>query len=191
MPDWLWIVIVVAIVLIVAAGVVALVVRRRRTERLRSRFGSEYDRQVHERGGRRRTEAHLQEVAERHDRLEIRPLDATARVRYLERWQEVQGRFVDQPGAALDSADALVADVMRDRGYPVDDFDTQADMVALDHPDVVRRYRSGHDVYVRARQGEASTEDVRQAMIEYRALFEALVADGAATSPSGGESGRA
>lgn len=177
MPDWLWVVIIVAAVVIVLAALAYWMKGRRRSGRLRSRFGDEYDREVRTTGSRRRAESHLASISDERDQLDIRPLNATSRERYLGRWQEVQSRFVDQPGHALDAADALVTDVMRERGYPVDDFEKQAGLVALDHPDVVRHYRAAHEVHDRTRSAVAGTEEVRVAMIQYRSLFEALVSE--------------
>lgn len=180
MPDWLWVVIVVAAIVLVLAALAYWVTRRRRSGRLRSRFGDEYDREVHTTGSRRRAESRLASVSDERDRLDIHPLNAASRERYVARWQEVQGWFVDQPGHALDAADRLVTDVMRERGYPVDDdFEKQAALVALDHPDVVRHYRAAHQVHDRTRTAVAGTEEVRVAMIQYRSLFESLVSDAA------------
>ena len=189
MPDWLWVVIVIAAIVLVLAALAYWVSKRRRSGRLRSRFGDEYERELRTTGSRRRAESHLTNISDERDRLEIRPLNTTSRERYLARWQEVQARFVDQPGHALDAADTLVTEVMRERGYPVDDFEVQAGIVALDHPDVVRHYRAAHEVHDRTRTAVAGTEEVRVAMIQYRSLFESLLSD-AAAGPNGGN-GRA
>jgi hypothetical protein len=181
MDAWVWIVIAAAAVIVVAAVISTWMVRRRRTGALRSRFGDEYDRRVREDGSRRRVEHRLVDVTDKHDQLAIRPLNAATRARYLTRWQELQNRFLDQPGHALDAADVLVNEVLRERGYRAVDFDEQVDLVGLDHPDVVRHYRAAHDTHGRTRAGLAGTEEIRIAMIQYRSLFEALLA---ATDPA-------
>jgi len=177
MPVWAWILIVVA-----AAVVVGVVVwagtRSARSRQLQRRFGPEYDRTVAASGSRGEAEADLQERRELRDRLDIRPLSEPARERYLADWQQVQSRFVDDPSGAVAEADRLVAVVMRERGYPVDDFESKAALVSVDHPDVVEHYRQGHDIFVSFDRGEAATEDLRQAMRHYRALFDDLLDDG-------------
>ena len=107
-------------------------------------FGPEYDRAVGEHGDRKAAESHLADVADRRDSLEIRELSHGEKASYTSRWQQVQADFVDSPSAAVHDADRLINDVMRDRGYPVDDFDTRAEMVAADHPEVVEHYRAAH-----------------------------------------------
>src|SRR4051812_31819682 len=161
---------IVVIALVVAAVVVT---RQRRSQQLQEGFGPEYDRTVEERGGdRREAEAELLDRRQRRDKFEVRDLDEGARDRYVERWRAAQRRFVDQPGPAVAEADALVIEVMRDRGYPVaDEFEQRAADVSVDHPEVVEHYRAAHGISTRATAGEASTEDLRQAMVHFRALF--------------------
>jgi FtsZ-interacting cell division protein ZipA len=170
------IVAIVVIALIVAALVVA---RQRRSQQLQEGFGPEYERTVEERGGdRREAEAELRERARRRKEFDIRPLEPAARDRYAERWRAAQRRFVDQPGPAVGEADALVMEVMRDRGYPVaDEFEQRAADVSVDHPEVVEHYRAAHAISTRATAGEAGTEDLRQAMVHFRALFAELLGD--------------
>jgi FtsZ-interacting cell division protein ZipA len=170
------IVAIVVIALIVAAFVVA---RQRRSQQLQEGFGPEYERTVEERGGdRREAEAELRERARRRKEFDIRPLEPAARDRYAERWRAAQRRFVDQPGPAVGEADALVMEVMRDRGYPVaDEFEQRAADVSVDHPEVVEHYRAAHAISTRATAGEAGTEDLRQAMVHFRALFAELLGD--------------
>jgi FtsZ-interacting cell division protein ZipA len=166
---------VVIVVIVVIALLVAglLVMRQRRSQQLQEGFGPEYERTVEERGGdRRAAEAELQERRQRRDQFEVRELDPAARDRYGERWRAAQRRFVDEPGPAVGEADALVMEVMRDRGYPVaDEFEQRAADVSVDHPQVVEHYRAAHGISARATAGEASTEDLRQAMVHFRALF--------------------
>jgi hypothetical protein len=175
MAAWLWLLI--ALVAVVVVVMIALgAARSRRSASLRDRFGPEYERRVGERGGDRRAgEAELREVSRRRDELEIRPLSEAARGRFGERWLMVQSDFVDQPDRAVAEADALVAEVMRQRGYPVDDFDERIDMVAVDHPTVAEHYRAGHALFLRNDQRMASTDELRQALLHYRQLFEELL----------------
>lgn len=171
--------------IVVAAIIVALAVAASRRSRanLQQRFGPEYDREVAARGSERDAQRHLRDVAGRRDRLDIRQLDPAARDRYTRRWQAVQTDFVDQPGRALDEADRLVTDVMQDRGYPVRDFGERAELVAADHPEVVEHYRAAHAARQRHASGDGAdghdvgTEELRQAFVHYRALFDELVQD--------------
>jgi len=173
MPTWAWILIAIGVV---AAALAAFgAVPRRRTARLRERFGPEYDRTVESRGGRREAEAELGSRVERREKLEIRPLSPEARARYQEAWLEVQARFVDDPAAAVAGADQLVGSVMSDRGYPLDDFERRAEDISVDHPQVVERYRSAHGIARKNAAGQATTEDLRQAIQHYRALFDDLL----------------
>lgn len=182
MNTTLWI----AVAIIVAVVVIALAayfwVRSRRSANLRDRFGPEYDHAVEETGDRGKAESELREREKRVDKLDIRPLDADARRRFSDRWAEVQARFVDDPAGAVGRADALVGEVMSAMGYPVADFDERAADISVDHPHVVEQYRAGHAIAVRHSHGQASTEDMRQAMIHYRALFDELVNEGAPAS---------
>jgi hypothetical protein len=165
----------VAAVVVVVLGI-ALSVRKRRTERLRTRFGSaEYNRAVTEGGDQRKAEAALNERTVRVERLRIRPLGAGDRTRFIESWARVQARFVDGPGSAVTDADQLLTDVMSTRGYPISDFEQRAADISVDHPLVLENYRAAHQSALRQSKGEADTEDLRQAMIHFRTLFEELV----------------
>jgi hypothetical protein len=166
---------VVVVLLIVVA--VALYMRRRRntTTGLKNRFGPEYDRAVKQHGSERKAEAKLADRETRVDMLKIRDLDVTERERYLAQWQAVQSRFVDYPKGAVTEADELVSSLMQTRGYPVADFDQRAADISVDHPRVVENYRSAHNIALRLGKGEASTEELRTAMIHYRSLFDELV----------------
>lgn len=174
MSDWVWIVIVVAVLVALALGVWVFAMGRRRA-RLRDRFGPEYDRAVSEQGGRRGGEAELARREEQRERLDIVPLSPEARERYAESWREVQTGFVDEPSQALTEADRLVTEVMRERGYPMDEFDRRVADVSVDHPQVVENYRAAHAIHGANEKGEASTEDLRQAVVHYRALFTELL----------------
>src|SRR5271157_2845031 len=171
--------IIIAVTVILVAGIVGLFVfRNRRTKRLRTQFGAaEYDRALAEGGSRRHGEAGLVGRNDRIESLHIQPLAPGDRARFTESWRSVQGRFVDSPGGAVTEADQLLRDVMSTRGYPVTDFEQRAADISVDHPLVLEHYRSAHEIADRQTQGQASTEDLRQAMIHYRTLFEELVGE--------------
>jgi predicted nucleic acid-binding protein len=173
MPVWAWIVIGVGAVVVIAVALFGA--DRRRSRHLEEKFGPEYGRTVSERGDRRAAESELREREQVRERLEIRPLSDRQRERYAREWAETQSAFVDNPSGALADADRLVAEVMRERGYPVDDFEQQAAVVSVDHPDVVANYREGHAIYLSCDRGDASTEDLRQGLQHYRALFDDLL----------------
>lgn len=168
---WIVVAVVVAVLIIVGIGISS----RRRSGHLKDRFGREYDRTVAAKGDRAKAEADLAEREKRVEKLHIRPLEADERREFLDRWAEVQARFVDDPARAVAFADALLGDVMKARGYPVSDFEQRAGDISVDHPIVVEHYHKSHEIAVRHGRGEASTEDLRQAMIHYRALFDNLV----------------
>lgn len=174
MTEIAWIIVAIVIVaLIVIAGIGWS--RRRRSEHLRDRFGGEYDRTVEAAGGRAKAEADLADREKRVEKLNIRPLTQDERREFHDRWSEVQARFVDDPARAVAFADALLGDVMKARGYPVSGFEERAGDISVDHPVVVEHYHKAHGIAARHQKGEASTEDLRQAMIHYRALFDNLV----------------
>jgi hypothetical protein len=185
MPSWVWAVIALAAV-VVFAIVVWQALARRRTDQLQEQFGPEYDRTVGTAESKREAEAELQAREERRRKLEIRPLPSAARYRYLEAWQAVQSQFVDDPSAAVARADELIQSVMSERGYPVEDFEQRAADVSVDHPRVVENYRQGHRLAQSSANGSVSTEDLRQAMRRYRALFDELV-EPAADDPTARE----
>jgi hypothetical protein len=170
------IVIVAAVVIVIAALAAFLLIRKRRTERLRHKFGdAEYTRALAKDGSRRQAEAELEQRAQRVERFHVRPLATADRTRFVESWREVQARFVDGPAGAVTEADQLLGDVMSTRGYPVSDFEQRAADISVDHPMVLSNYRAAHEIALRQRRGQASTEDLRQAMVHYRALFEELI----------------
>jgi FtsZ-interacting cell division protein ZipA len=164
-----------AIVAIAIIVIAFLASGRARSRRLQQRFGPEYDRTVRARGDQAAAERELQAREQRVRRMHIEELPAGARERYTEEWRTVQTRFVDEPARALQQADALVTNVMRDRGYPMDNFEQAAADISPDHPQVVENYRIAHDISTRTIRGEASTEDQRQAMVHYRTLFNDLL----------------
>jgi hypothetical protein len=176
-PVQIAIIIVIA-VLVVAGIAILFFIRKRKTERLLTQFGgAEYNRAVKEGGSRQKAEAVLNRRADRVESFHIQPLSPGDRARFVESWRGVQARFVDGPGGALTGADQLLRDVMSTRGYPVSDFEQRAADISVDHPLVLEHYRSAHEIAVRQTQGQASTEDLRQAMIHYRTLFEELVGE--------------
>ena len=174
MPAWVWVLIAAGVV-VVLAFVLWQALARRRTGRLQKQFGPEYDRAVGGAEDRRLAEAELQAREERRQRLDVRPLSQAARDRYTERWGVTQARFVDDPRGAVAEADSLIQSVMAERGYPVEDFEQRAADVSVDHPQVVENYRQGHRLAQASAGGDDSTEDLRQAMRHYRALFDELV----------------
>jgi hypothetical protein len=171
--------VIIGIIVVLAASIaVALFVRKRRTQRLRTQFGgAEYTRAMKEGGSRRKAEAALDKRADHVEAMHIRPLAPGDRARFIESWARVQARFVDSPGSALTDADQLLGDVMSTRGYPVGDFEHRAADLSVDHPLVLENYRAGHQTALLQMRGQASTEDLRQAMIHYRTLFEELVGE--------------
>ena len=168
---------IIALVVVLIACIVAFAMfRKRRTEKLRTQFGgAEYDRAVEKGGSRRQAENRLEERAQRVDGFHIKPLAAADRARFLESWRGVQSRFVDGPAGAVTEADLLLGDVMSSRGYPVSNFEQTAADLSVDHPLVLANYRKAHEIALRQTRGEASTEELRQAMVHYRTLFEELV----------------
>jgi hypothetical protein len=159
----------------VVAIVALLLSRRGKGGSLQSRFGPEYERTLEELGDKRHAEAELRQRTKRVQGFDIHPLPAEDRDRYVEAWRKVQAQFVDGPKDAVGHADDLLGQVMSARGYPVSDFDQRAADLSVDHPVVVQTYRAAHDTAVRHARGEASTEELRQAMIQYRTLFDELV----------------
>ena len=171
----------IAILVVAAIAILALAwwltTRRARTRDLRDRFGEEYDRTLDDAESRRAAEQELREREARRERLDIVPLTDDARAAYAAEWQGVQQRFVDAPAQSVAEADVLVVRVMRERGYPVDDFDRRAADVSVDHADVVDHYRSGHAIAERSHVEECDTEELREAVVHYRALFDSLLED--------------
>jgi len=177
MPGWGWILIVVAAVVLIAI-IAWAAARSRRSKQLQEGFGPEYERTVERSGDRRAAESELEARRERREELDIRALQPAARERYVSAWHQTQARFVDAPADALTEADSLLTSVMAERGYPMEDFDQRAADVSVDHPTVVENYRAAHAISTASGRGQASTEDMRQAMVHYRALFEELVDGG-------------
>ncbi|WP_424534443.1 hypothetical protein ACOZ38_29660 [Sphaerisporangium viridialbum] len=176
-----WVAVVVAaVVAILAVGY--LVTQQQRRRRLQERFGPEYERTLSERDNRREAEQELLEREQRHAKLNIRPLAPETRSTYSKKWTEVQERFVDAPGFAVTEADHLVTAVMADRGYPTEGFEQQVSDLSVAHGSTLGHYREAHEISSRAARQEASTEELRQAMVHYRALFEELLEDTVASN---------
>ena len=168
----------VVVVVIVAVAVVAIAFvtsRKRRSMKLRERFGPEYDRVLRQEGDARKAEGVLEFREKRREKFTIRPLPAADKSSFTTRWNEVQARFVDDPTGAVTVADSLVTEVMQARGYPIGEFDQRAADISVDHPLVVENYRAAHNIAMRHSAGKASTEDLRQAMVHYRVLFQELL----------------
>ena len=163
------------VILLVVAAVMAQQANRRR--QLRERFGPEYDRTVEASGGAKRAEIEFRARAQERDKLSISVLSAAQRDRYEQDWRRAQAEFVNVPVESLGRADMMVTDVMVSRGYPMQDFNRQADLVSVDHPEVVSHYRLAHGIYVASQSGPVSTEELRQAFVSYRALFEELLGE--------------
>lgn len=169
-----WIIVAVVVLLVLAAAFV-IAQRRRRTQALQGRFGPEYDRTLDRTDSRGQAEAELQQRQERREALDIRPLSPAARDRFASSWEMTQQRFVDDPPGAVAEGHRLVIAVMRQRGYPMDDFEQRAADVSVDHPELVENYRAAYGISQRSEAGRASTEELRQAALHYRALFDELL----------------
>ena len=177
MPVWEWILIAACVAIVVAAVLVAasFVSRRKRTERLKQHYGREYERLVSETGDEKAAEKELTARERKRDKLDIVSLTPSALSDFTTRWHEVQTGFVDNPATAVGVADRLVTQVMRERGYPVDDFDQRAADISVDHPQIVENYRAAHGIHLAQQHGDVSTEQQREAFVHYRALFEKLL----------------
>ena len=163
------------VVAVVLLGLAAWVyTSRRRRVNLRERFGPEYERTV-QAVGPARADAVLQERAERVSRFNLRKITQDQADAFVREWRRIQARFVDDPAGAVGEADQLVTQVMTARGYPLEDFDRRADDLSVDHPVVVHNYRTARTLALRRQRGEAGTEELRQAVVNYRALFDELL----------------
>jgi hypothetical protein len=172
--TWLLVALIIVVVLVIAL----VAIPQMRSRSLKQRFGPEYERLVDEEGDRRSAEAEMRGRVKRRDTLDIRDLDPAARDAYAEQWLQVQQRFIDEPEQTVAEADGLVQTVMRERGYPVDEFDERVEMMSVDHPQLVDNYRTAHAIQLRSERQDASTDDLREAFQRYRALFSELLADG-------------
>ena len=182
--DTVVVIIVVIAVVVIAAGVVAYLYQRRRTSQLQEQFGPEYDRTLEETGDRRSTERELHARQKRVSQFDVHPITGESADRYRQEWNALQGRFVDEPSGAVNEADSLVMRMMREAGYPVDDFDQRADDISVRHPEVAQNYRMAHRIAELNSQGQADTEELRQAVAAYRRLVDVLLDEGTADRSS-------
>jgi hypothetical protein len=167
--------VILAVVVVAIAIGVFLFLQRRRSQSLREQFGPEYKRALDQYGDQRKAEAELAAREKRVRKLEIHGLVLDEQRRFENGWKQTQARFVDEPSAAVREADGLVKELMQSRGYPMGDFEQRAADISVDHPNVVTNYRAAHDIAARNNSGKATTEDLRQAMVHYRSLFEELL----------------
>ena len=176
MPTWL-IVLIVVVAVAVLGAVIWLVTQEMQRKRLQQRFGPEYDRTVAEKDSPRAAQRELAERERRHKELDIRPLSASARERYTQQWAQVQEKFVDQPSPAVAEADQLLNSLMAERGYPTEGYEQQVADLSVRHAKTLEHYRAAHTT--QQKRDGASTEDLRDAMVRYRTVFEDLLTDGA------------
>ncbi|MGO4443293.1 hypothetical protein AB4Z42_08025 [Mycobacterium sp. 2YAF39] len=177
MPVWSWFFIAAAVLIALTLILLAImsVTGRRKTRRLKEHFGSEYQRVVDESGDQRSAEQELVARQRKRQKLDIVALPAAAHQRYVQQWTDIQRSFVDDPSEAVGYADRLVTEVMRERGYPVADFDQRASDISVDHPETVEHYRAAHTLHLAQEKADIGTEAQRQAFVHYRALFEQLL----------------
>lgn len=188
MPYWVWIIIGVVVVVVLVLLVVMLL-RRNRTTALKRRFGPEYDRTVSD-VGQHEGESILRTRERHRDRLDIRPLDPAYRELSRVQWQEIQHTFVDEPSRAVRDASALLTEVMARRGYPVDNFEERAELISVDHPRLVQNYRLAQTIRERNTRNQATTEELREALLCYRSLFAELLDSDSAGDASRPDSAR-
>ena len=170
-----WIILAAVVVLGLVALGAWLFYQKKQSHKLQERFGPEYGRTVNELGSRTKGESDLKAREKRVERLDILPLAPSEAARFTEAWQALQSRFVDNPKGVVVQAEQLVRELMEKRGYPMGDFERRAGDISVDHPDVVANYRSAQAIAVRDRQGSADTEELRKAVVHYRALFDELL----------------
>ena len=170
-----WIILAAVVVLGLVALGAWLFYQKKQSHHLQERFGPEYGRTVNELGSRTKGESDLKAREKRVERLDILPLAPSEAARFTEAWQALQSRFVDNPKGVVVQAEQLVRELMEKRGYPMGDFERRAGDISVDHPDVVANYRSAQAIAVRDRQGSADTEELRKAVVHYRALFDELL----------------
>jgi hypothetical protein len=170
------IIIAIVVTVVVVLGIVVWAMKRKQqTEQLREKFGPEYDYTVSKVGDEREAEEELAEREKRVEALEIRELSPEERARFLRKWEETQAEFVDAPAEAVEKADQLIQVVMKERGFPVADFEQRTANISVLYPNVVSNYREGHKIAQKSGRNGVSTEDLRQAMVYYRSLFEELL----------------
>ncbi|MCZ7378763.1 MULTISPECIES: hypothetical protein [Micromonospora] len=171
------VIVIVLVVLVVVAALAVAVRSLGRRRALRDRFGPEYDRVVAEQDSRSAAERELRDRERRHAELSLTPLSPESRARYSAAWEELQVRFIDSPGETVGDADELVTRLIEERGYPTGDFSDQIAHLSVEHARTLTNYRDAHDIHLRNTRGEASTEELRQAVVHYRALFADLLGE--------------
>ena len=176
------VVIVLVIIIVLAVAAVLAVMGRRRS--LRQRFGPEYDRTVAERDSRAAAERELRERERRHSELTLTPLSDESRTRYASAWEEIQAQFIDSPSEAVNAADELVTRLVGERGYPTENYEDQIAHLSVEHARTLGHYRDAHEIHLRNVRGEASTEQLRQALVHYRALFADLLCEDPVRHPN-------
>jgi hypothetical protein len=167
--------VILTLVILGLAAAVWFVLRRRRSQHLRSRFGPEYQRAIQDFGSQARAEEALAKREKRLERLSLHPLTPEDANQFDKRWHELQARFVDDPAASIHEADTLICEVMQARGYPMTDWERRAEDISVHHPAVVQNYRTAHEIAMRHENGQASTEDLRHALVCYRDLFDEML----------------
>ena len=170
-------VVVLVLVLLIVIAAILFAVRASRRKKLQNTFGPEYDRVVADTGSRADAEKELRERERRHAELELKPLSPESRAKYSAAWEEVQIRFVDAPGEAVSTADELTTRLIAERGYPTGDYDDQLANLSVEHARTLGHYRDAHEISTRNAAGQAGTEDLRQALVHYRALFADLLGE--------------
>lgn len=175
MDTTYFIIAVVLVVVVIGAILAPFFARRRRSERLHDQFGPEYDHTVKAMGGKKKAHAELDERKKHVGALDIHPLSTIDRGRYQADWVAVQSKFVDEPGQAVLAADRLITEVMEIRAYPVSDFEQRAADISVSYPTLVTNYRAAREIAIKNEQHQANTEELRQAMIYYRSLFDELL----------------
>jgi hypothetical protein len=170
-----YIIVTVVLVLVIGAILGAIFSRRRRSQRFQNKYGAEYDRSVKNTGSEKKAQTELDERQKHVKALNIRPLTVSEREHYLAAWTAVQAKFVDQPGQATVEADHLIMEVMQLRAYPVSDFEQRAADISVNYPTLVSNYRAAREIAIKNEHKQANTEELRQALIYYRSLFDELL----------------
>ncbi|WP_433271443.1 hypothetical protein ACQPWR_27200 [Micromonospora vinacea] len=174
-PTQIIVIVLVVLVIVAVLAVAARSLNNRRS--LRNRFGPEYDRVVAEQDSRSAAERELRDRERRHAELTLTPLTPESRARYAAAWEELQVRFIDSPGETVGDADELVTRLIEEQGYPTGDFSDQIAHLSVEHARTLTNYRDAHEIHLRNSRGEASTEELRQAVVHYRALFADLLGE--------------
>jgi hypothetical protein len=174
--DTTYVIVMVVLVLVITGIILGpIFARRKRSERYHDKFGTEYDHSVKTLGNEKKAQTDLDGRVKHVGTLNIRPLSIGERERYMADWTAVQTKFVDEPGQAVVDADRLIMEVMQKRDYPISDFEQRAADISINYPALVSNYRAAQVIAIKNKQNEADTEELRQAMIYYRSLFDELL----------------